>query len=87
MSLKTVMNTKGDIITIDSNREKDRMSKYLHRSGVPFDGHDVEMIGKTDEENEEEINIETARKLYEEKFWKKPHPNSKLETLLSKINE
>ena len=86
MSLKNVMTKKGDLIVIDSDKEKDRQTKYLHRSGVAFEGSDVILESKTEEEIKEEINMETAREMHKEKFGRYPSSKTKLETILDKIN-
>lgn len=79
MSLKNVMTKEGEMIVIDSVKEKNWMTKYLHRSGIPFEGADV--MGE-----EEEMDMDKARAIHKEMFGKFPSSQSKLETILAKIN-
>lgn len=90
MTLVNVMNSQKTIITIDTNKEKNWKSKYLHAgTGLPFEGVKVESMPDVvlDKTIEGEDDLEIARAKYLAKFGKKAHWKKKLETILEELNK
>lgn len=102
-NLKTVMHPETrEIVTIDANKEPNRMSKYFHRNtGLPFENpieevvteqpveEVIEEIEELQEEEAVEMTIEELHTAYEEKTGKKVSNKYKndAEWIISKINE
>lgn len=68
MSLKNVMDKESrKIIQIDSTKEKNWTSKYLHRSGIPFEWEQIEVV-----EPIKELSLELLQDQYEREIGKLP---------------
>lgn len=81
------MNNDGEIIVIDSSKEKDWQTKYLHRSWTPFGGKVVKKEAK--KKVPTTSSIEELRSKYVKKF-KKNVPNrykNDVKWIEKKLNE
>ena len=74
---------RNEVILIDEQKEKNRQTKYRHRSGKPFEGATVESIGSLDSLD----SLESITVAYEEKHNRSVHNRYKnnTERIISKL--